>query len=98
MGRFSRRKDYENLYEPCRGVYVDTEAYSGVYIADGRGEIVSWTYDEVKEDPSAWTAAINAAVYVSRYGPAALRRKMERTRNKFEKLSRSTNRRVDEVK
>jgi hypothetical protein len=33
---------------------------SGVYISDEHGEIVCWIYDEIVEDPEAWTASLHA--------------------------------------
>ena len=66
-------KDYEKLYSPAPGIFVDTEKFSAIYIIDNKGEVVSWNYDEVKEDPSAWTASINAAVMAATKGPQAVR-------------------------
>lgn len=45
------------------GVEIDLcedEVDGAVYISDMHGEIVMWTFDEIREDPSAWTASMRA--------------------------------------
>lgn len=65
---------YEGLFSPCPGVFVDTEEFTAVYIVDDEGEVVCWICDEIKEDPSAWTASLNAVALAAKQGPAAVRR------------------------
>lgn len=67
----------KNVYLGCDeifpGVYVDFTEEPAVYIADEKGEIVCWVYDEVKEDPSAWTASMRAVAIAAKEGPQAVR-------------------------
>ena len=45
----------------------------GVYINDEQGEVVCWVYDEIAEDPEAWTACMHAVAMASSLGPSAVR-------------------------
>jgi len=45
----------------------------GVYISDAQGEIVCWIYDEIVEDPEAWTASLHAVAMATACGPEAVR-------------------------
>jgi len=45
-----------------------------VYINDEQGEVVMWIFDEIEEDPLAWTASLHAVALAAREGPAAVRK------------------------
>lgn len=45
---------------PFPGVEIDYGEDGGVYVNDSHGEVVMWTYDEIREDPGAWTASLHA--------------------------------------
>jgi hypothetical protein len=49
----------------------------GVYISDDLGEIVCWVYEEIEEDPEAWTASLRAVALAAAHGPVAVRRFLE---------------------
>lgn len=68
-------------FEIAPGVVVcyDSEA-SGLYISDGHGEIVCWVYDEIVEDPEAWTASLRAVAIAAQNGPGAVRTFLEEAR------------------
>ena len=51
---------------PFPGVEIDYGEDGGVYINDAHGEIVMWTYDEIREDPDAWTASLHAVGLAAR--------------------------------
>jgi len=49
--------------ELVKGVLLSSsDEDAAIYISDDHGEIVMWTYDEIAEDPSAWTASLRAVV------------------------------------
>ena len=61
--------------EPVPGVVIAIGGDgSGVYISDDEGEIVCWIYDEIVEDPEAWTASLHAVAMAASEGPAAVRK------------------------
>jgi len=64
-------EDYPGCTEISRGVFLADDA---VYIVDGEGEVVCWVHDEVKEDTTAFVAAINACVIAAADGPEAVRK------------------------
>lgn len=45
-----------------------------IYINDHEGEVVMWIYDEIVEDPEAWTASMHAVAMAVREGPGAVRK------------------------
>jgi hypothetical protein len=51
---------------PFPGVEIDYGEDGAVYIKDEHGEIVMWTYDEIREDPDAWTASLHAVGLAAR--------------------------------
>lgn len=69
--------------EPVPGVVIalDGECPS-VYIRDSQGEVVMWNYDEIVEDPEAWTASLHAVALAASKGPAAVREFLENARNR----------------
>ena len=61
-------------HEIIKGVEVDLGGdNSAIYFRDAKGEIVCWTYDEVKEDPEAWTASLFALAKALQEGLQAVR-------------------------
>ncbi len=61
--------------EIARGVVVAHDGdCPGLYISDDQGEIVCWVYDEIEEDPEAWTASLHAVAMAVREGPEAVRK------------------------
>jgi hypothetical protein len=72
MGR--KKASYPGMIEVIPGVYMDEGGDDAcVYFADSKGEIVMWTYDEVKDDPLAWIASMNACLLAADRGVAAVR-------------------------
>jgi hypothetical protein len=69
-----RKPSYPGTTEIAPGVYLDTSENPAIYFADKQGEIVTWNYDEVKEDPSAWVASLSAVLRASKEGVSALRK------------------------
>jgi hypothetical protein len=60
--------------EPAPGVVIACDENDpGVYISDEQGEVVCWVYDEIVEDPEAWTASLHAVALAASKGPAAVR-------------------------
>ena len=69
--------------EPVPGVVIAVaDGGSGVYISDDQGEVVCWVYDEIAEDPEAWTASLHAVALAAAKGPAAVREFLENARNR----------------
>ena len=61
-------------HQIVKGVEIDVGGdNSGIYFRDEKGEIVCWTYDEVKEDPEAWTASLFALAKALQEGLQAVR-------------------------
>ena len=61
-------------FEIAPGVIVAFDGpNSGVYISDELGEVVCWVYDEIEEDPEAWTASLRAVAIAARLGASAVR-------------------------
>ena len=68
--------------EPVPGVEISFDGENaGVYISDDEGEVVCWVYDEIVEDPAAWTASLHAVALAAAKGPAAVRRFLEEARS-----------------
>lgn len=58
------------------GVELDVDGEdSAIYFRDDKGEIVTWNFDEVREDPSAWTASLLALATAIQEGLPAVRNK-----------------------
>ena len=53
-------------HKPFPGVEIVMGADGGVYISDEHGEIVMWHYEEIAEDPEAWTASLHAVGLAAR--------------------------------
>lgn len=62
---------YPGTAEIVPGVFIAVG--EAVYIADDKGEVVTWNADEVAEDGEAFTAALNAVILAALYGPDAVR-------------------------
>jgi len=67
------KNPYPGCDEIFPGVFVDFGEDPSIYIADEKGEIVCWVYDEIKEDPSGWTASMRAVGIAATEGPQAVR-------------------------
>lgn len=68
---------------PAPGVVIALDGECpGVYISDEEGEVVCWIYDEIVEDPEAWTASLHAVALAASKGPAAVRVFLENARNR----------------
>ena len=78
------RKQYENLSEISRGVFVSPG--DAVYIVDDIGEVCSWNLDEWAEDADTVTATIFAVAIASKLGPEAVRANIESKGLVLEKL------------
>ena len=52
--------------EPFPGVEIVYGVDGGVYINDDHGEVVMWLYEEMVEDPDAWTASLHAVGLAAR--------------------------------
>jgi hypothetical protein len=69
--------NYPGTTEVIAGVFVDDSDDAAIYFADQDGEIVMWTYDEIKEDPAAWVASMMACLKAGRNGVSFLREIVE---------------------
>ncbi len=56
----------QHEHEPFPGVEIVYGEDGGVYINDEHGEVVMWLYEEIVEDPDAWTAALHAVGLAAR--------------------------------
>lgn len=66
---------------PAPGVVIALDSEDpGVYISDDQGEVVCWVYDEIVEDPEAWTASLHAVALAASKGPAAVREFLKHAR------------------
>ena len=68
------KPNYPGTIELTTGVFLDASTDPAIYFADHKGEIVCWNYDEIKEDPSAWVASLNALFNAARKGVSSLRK------------------------
>ena len=64
--------NYPGTIEVLPGVFV-CEEDAAIYIADEDGEIVSWCYDEIKQDPQAWIASLMAVMVATGCGSSEVR-------------------------
>lgn len=80
------KSPYPGTTEIVPGVFIDFSSDAAVYIADANGEIVTWNYDEVKEDPGAWTASLVGVILAAKRGTDANREVLERSGDPFKIL------------
>lgn len=82
----TKKPDYPGTTEVVPGVFIDFSGDPAVYIADASGEIVTWNYDEVREDPGAWTASLMGVILAAKRGPDANREVLEKSGDPFKIL------------
>lgn len=78
--------------EPFPGVEIvhDDDGDGGVYISDVHGEIVMWLYEEIVEDPDAWTASLRAVGLAARGEFAEIRKLIGREIPVLDRLAKET--------
>jgi hypothetical protein len=81
------KPDYPGTVEVVPGVFIAFDDHCpAIYVADERGEIVTWNYDEM-EDPSAWTASLMAVILAAKLGTAANRAVLDEKQNPLDLLA-----------
>jgi ribosome-associated protein YbcJ (S4-like RNA binding protein) len=89
---------YPGATEVIPGVFIDFDGKTpAIYITDASGEIVTWNYDEVKEDPGAWTASLMAMLLAGKLGTAANRDVVANHADPFEMLHPSAGTVIDQL-
>lgn len=89
---------YPGTTEVIPGVHIDFEGETpAVYVTDAKGEVVTWNYDEVKEDPGAWTASLMAMLLAGKLGTAANRAVVDDHADPFEMLHPSAVTIIDQL-
>lgn len=56
-------------------IFLDGEC-AAVHISDKDGEVVMWNFEELEEDPSAWTASLHAVILAATSGAPAVRKQI----------------------
>jgi hypothetical protein len=79
---------YPGCTEVVPGVFISVG--DAVYIADEKGEVVTWNADEVAEDGEAFTAALNGVILAALYGADAVRDNISSHGERLEELITST--------
>lgn len=67
----SVKDEYPGTVEVVPDVFI--AAGDAVYIADEKGEVVTWNHDEIAEDGEAFTAALNGVILATLGGANAVR-------------------------